>query len=82
MTHRANGWVVDRSTEISHPAIDVSNIRVGGGLIGFVFSAGVFVILLLGVPSLYWFPVGASSVGGIVAVGLGCFHRFRPLPRV
>jgi hypothetical protein len=41
------------------PEINMSAIRVGGNLDGFVFAAGAVAILLLGVPALRWF-VGAS----------------------
>lgn len=73
---------LDGNPEESRTTIDVSNIRVGGGIIGLVFSVGVFVILLLGVPSLSWFPLGALSAGGVIAAGLWLFHRYKPVRRV
>ncbi|HKD09134.1 MAG TPA: hypothetical protein VKB79_24740 [Bryobacteraceae bacterium] len=56
----------------------MSNIRVGGGIVGFVFSAGVVAIFLAGVPSLRWFPVGAIAAGAAVALALRAWHKRRP----
>jgi len=64
--------------EAEGAGINVSNIRVGGGIVGFVFSAGVVAIFLAGVPSLRWFPVGAIAAGAAVALALRAWHKRRP----
>jgi len=66
------------SSEAEDAGINVSNIRVGGGIVGFVFSAGVVAIFLAGIPSLRWFPVGALAAGATVALALRAWHRHRP----
>ncbi len=60
-------------------AINVSNIQVGGGIVGLVFSIGTVSIFLAGIPSLRWFPVGAVAMGSIVSVALHVFHQRKPI---
>lgn len=54
--------------------INASNIRVGGDGAGFIFSAGIVIVFLVGVPALRWFPLGAAVVGVVVSIGLRFFH--------
>jgi len=58
--------------------INMSNIQVGGGIVGFVFSVGTVSIFLTGIPSLRWFPVGAIAVGSIISLALHIFHGRKP----
>jgi len=58
--------------------INMSNIQVGGGIVGFVFSVGTVSIFLTGIPSLRWFPVGAFAVGSILSLALHVFHERKP----
>jgi len=58
-----------------HPGISVHNIRVGGGAAGFLFAVGSMLVLLLGVPALRWFFVGAIVLGFGIAVALRLVHK-------
>jgi hypothetical protein len=60
------------------PLINMSNIQVGGGIIGLVFSIGTILIFLTGIPSLRWFPVGAVAMGSVISFGLKLFHERKP----
>jgi hypothetical protein len=59
--------------------INMSNIKVGGGIVGLVFSAGTVFIFLAGVPALRWFPVGATILGSVISVALHRFHERKPI---
>ena len=50
------------------PEINMSAIRVGGNLGGFIFAAGAVAILLIGVPGLRWF-IGLSLALAAVLAG-------------
>jgi hypothetical protein len=63
----------------SDPVINVSNIRIGGDAVGLVFSAGIVIVFLIGVPALRWLPVGAAVAGTGVSILLGFFHRHHPI---
>jgi hypothetical protein len=65
--------------EIPDPLINVSNIKVGGGAVGLVFSLGIVCIFLFGIPSLRWFPVGAGAAGLLIAIALRVMHERRPV---
>lgn len=57
------------------PEINMSAIRVGGNLGGFIFAAGAVAILLIGVPGLRWF-IGLSLVlAAVWAVGTIVWRR-------
>jgi hypothetical protein len=58
--------------------INMSNIQVGGGIVGLVFSAGTVFIFLAGIPALRWFPVGATVLGSVISIALHCFHERKP----
>jgi cytosine/uracil/thiamine/allantoin permease len=55
--------------------INMSDIRVGGGAAGFLFSVATVLIFLLGIPSLRWFPAWASVAGALIAIALREFHK-------
>jgi hypothetical protein len=62
----------------SHTEINMSDVRVGGGAVGLIFTASTLFTFLVGVPSLRWFFGGAIVVGSLVSIGLRLFHRFMP----
>jgi len=64
---------------IPDPLINMSNIKVGGGAVGLVFSVGIVCIFLFGIPSLRWFPVGAGVAGLLIAIALRVVHEQRPI---
>jgi hypothetical protein len=64
--------------EPAYPRIDMSHIRVGGGVAGFIFTAGSVYIFLVGVPALRWFFVWAIVAGAFISIALGLFHKHKP----
>jgi len=56
--------------DIRDPLINMSNIKVGGGAVGLLFSVGIVCIFLFGIPSLRWFPAGAGMAGLLIAIAL------------
>jgi hypothetical protein len=67
------------STDASARAeINMSQIRVGGGIPGLIFAAGTVYIFFAGVPEVRWFLGGAISVGLLLSVALRLFHRYKP----
>jgi hypothetical protein len=58
--------------------INMSNIQIGGGIVGLVFSAGTVFIFLAGIPALRWFPLGAIALGALISVALHLFHDRKP----
>jgi hypothetical protein len=66
------------SDDNSRTGINMSNIQVGGGIVGLVFSAGTVFIFLAGIPALRWFPVGATVLGSAISIALHRFHERKP----
>jgi hypothetical protein len=58
--------------------INMSQIRVDGGIPGLIFAAGTVYIFFAGVPEVRWFLAGAISVGLVISIALRVFHRYRP----
>ena len=58
--------------------INMSQIRVGGGVPGFLFAAGTVYIFSAGVPEVRWFLAGAIVVGLVISFALRLFHRYKP----
>jgi len=58
--------------------INMSQIRVGGGIPGLIFAAGTVYIFFVGVPAVRWFLVGAIVVGSVISIALRLFHRYKP----
>jgi len=58
--------------------INMSQIRVGGGIPGLIFAAGTVYIFFAGVPEVRWFLAGAISAGSVISIALRLFHRYRP----
>lgn len=64
-------------TESPLGAINVAHVEVGGGVTGFIFTVGIIYIFLVGVPSLWWFLVGAMVLGVFISIALQLFHGHR-----
>jgi hypothetical protein len=58
--------------------INMSQIRVGGGMPGFIFAAGTVYIFFAGVPALRWFLAGSIAGGSVISIALRLFHKFKP----
>jgi hypothetical protein len=58
--------------------INMSQIRVGGGIAGFIFAAGTVYIFFVGVPALRWFLALAIPTGAVISIALRLFHRYKP----
>ena len=57
------------------PEINMSAIRVGGNLGGFIFAAGAVAILLIGVPGLRWFIGLSLALAIALAASLFAWRR-------
>jgi hypothetical protein len=68
----------DSGNEGPHAEINMSQIRVGGGIPGFLFAAGTVYIFFVGVPALRWFLAGAIAAGSVISIALRLFHRYKP----
>ena len=68
---------VARSRQIygKDPEINLSAIPVGGNIGGFFFVLASSLTVLLGMPELRWFVVGAVAGGVLFAWGLAIWHR-------
>jgi hypothetical protein len=53
-----------------HPGINFSRLEIPGDLGGFVFTAGVIVCVLIGLPAARLFLAGAVLGGSVIAVVL------------
>ena len=56
-----------------HYGIRIDKIQVGSGFAGVVFTVGTLLIFLIGVPALWYFLAGATSLG----VGVAALLRLR-----
>jgi hypothetical protein len=60
-----------------HPGINFSRLEIPGDLGGFVFTAGIIVCTLIGLPAARLFLAGALLGGVLIAVALGACTRRR-----
>ena len=59
----------DAASESPRAEINMSQIRVGGGIPGLIFAAGTVYIFFAGVPEVRWFLAGAIGVWvGVIAL--------------
>lgn len=58
--------------------INMSQIRVGGGIPGLIFAAGTVYIFVAGIPAVRWFLAGAIAAGAVISIALRLFHRHKP----
>lgn len=67
------------------PVINISSIAIGANAGGLFFVVASVLTVVLGVPELRAFILGAIVVGVVLAIGLGWWHRGHPgspLPRI
>ena len=57
------------------PEINISQVSVGGNIGGFFFVISSSLTILLGLPELRWFVLGAAVGGAALAYGLVAWHR-------
>lgn len=57
------------------PEINISHVPVGGNIGGFFFVISSSLTILLGLPELRWFVLGAAVGGAALAYGLVAWHR-------
>ena len=57
------------------PEINISQVPVGGNIGGFFFVISSSLTILLGLPELRWFVLGAAVGGAALAYGLVSWHR-------
>ena len=58
-----------------HPGINFSRLEIPGDLGGFVFTIGVVVCVVIGLPAARLFLAGALLGGGVLAVAVGAWIR-------
>ena len=58
--------------------INMSQIRVDGGIPGLIFAAGTVYIFFAGIPDVRWFLAGAVAAGSVISIALGLFHKYKP----
>jgi hypothetical protein len=68
----------DSADECPRAEINMSQIRVGGGVPGLIFAAGTVYIFFAGVPEVRWFLAGAILVGLVISIALRLFHSYKP----
>jgi len=57
------------------PEINISSVPVGGNIGGFLFVAASSLTILIGLPELRWFVLGAMVGGALLAWGLFAWRR-------
>jgi hypothetical protein len=65
--------------EPPYTEINMSRIKVGGGVMGFLFAAATAYIFVVGIPAVRWFFVGAISIGVGISLVLRVFHKHIPV---
>jgi hypothetical protein len=60
--------------DIQNPQINISKIRVGGGIMGAIFTVSCMSIFLIGLPVLWYIFPAAIALGGGIALA---FHFVR-----
>ena len=68
----------ERPQDARFPEINLSAIPVGGDVGGLIFTGGSIAILILGMPGLRWFLVGAMACAMVVAAGLYGWRQAHP----
>lgn len=83
--NRHPALIIDVDPETGRrPEINLSRIPVGGNAGGLIFAVGSVVIVILGLPELRWFLLGAVLSGVCAAGALFAWRRSHPsgiLPR-
>lgn len=60
-----------------HPGITMHRLRIGGGIAGFIFTAGSLLVFLIGVPAFRSFLALSIVVGVAIAVAFRAMRRNR-----
>ena len=58
-----------------HPEINMSHIRMGGGVAGLIFTVGCMAIFLVGSPWLWFFLFSAIALGAGIGTVMHLLHR-------
>ena len=73
------------SEDQSRGEINMSHIRVGGGLAGLIFTFGTIFIFVTGLPAVRMFLLWSLVAGSAISIALHFFHKYkptRPLPKI
>jgi hypothetical protein len=66
------------SEHSSYTEINMSQIRVGGGVAGLIFALGTVYIFVAGVPAVRAFFVWSLVAGAVISIALHLLHRYKP----
>jgi hypothetical protein len=69
----------------AYTEINMSHIRVGGGVIGLIFAFGTVFIFVTGLPAVRTFFLWSLVAGAAISIALQFFHKYRPtrpLPKI
>jgi hypothetical protein len=69
----------------SYTEINMSHIRVGGGVAGLVFTFGTVFIFVTGLPAVRTFLLWSLVAGPAISIALHFFHQYKPtrqLPKI
>ncbi|HEY3841356.1 MAG TPA: hypothetical protein VGL72_32520 [Bryobacteraceae bacterium] len=75
----ANSHPIVSGNGPTHADINMSQIHVGGEIMGFLFAASTVYIFVAGIPVVRWFFAGAIAVGLGISLALRTFHRYKPV---
>jgi hypothetical protein len=64
--------------EIENPQINISKIPMGSGIGGALAAVASILIILLGLPELWYFLPGSLALGCVVALVLHFVHHKNP----
>ena len=59
----------------NHPGISMHKLPVGGNIAGGLFTIGVVLMVLVGVPLAPWFLLGATVLGAILSIFVMRWHQ-------
>jgi hypothetical protein len=62
-------------SEDRHPGISMHKLPVDGGFVGILFAVGCAIILLLGLPSLWYFVAFSAALGIAIAALIRFFQQ-------
>lgn len=73
------------SVEPGYSEINMSQIRVGGGVVGLIFATGTVYIFVMGIPAVRPFFFAAVAAGSLISLALRYIHKHKParvLPKI
>jgi hypothetical protein len=62
----------------SYTEINMSTIRVGGGVAGLIFALGTVYVFVIGLPVVRTFFLWSLLAGAVIATALHIFHKHKP----